>query len=74
MEPSDFINLVTDMVSPFFWLQKSYIAQKDGKIDMCVSYYLNALRHTPTSVILMFNLAKFTRSSASFKTLKPGLF
>jgi len=57
MEPSDFINLVTDMVSPFFWLQKSYIAQKDGKIDMCVSYYLNALRHTPTSVILMFNLA-----------------
>jgi hypothetical protein len=57
MEQDEFRNLFNDMSSPFFWLQKALITQKDGKIDMCVSYYLNALRHTPTSAILMFNLA-----------------
>jgi hypothetical protein len=42
------------MESPYFWLEK---AKREEKIDTCVSYYLNGLRHSPTSTMLMYNLA-----------------
>lgn len=37
---------------------------------MCVSYYLNALRHTPTSVFLMYNLANCYKKLGKLQNAK----
>jgi tetratricopeptide (TPR) repeat protein len=63
----DFTLLVTSMDKPYFWLEKALDSKAEGKIDTCVSFYLNGLRHTPTSTMLIYNLANSYKKLGKLK-------
>ena len=67
MTKQQFTCLVTSMDQPFFWLEKALASKKEGKIDTCVSYYLNGVRHTPTSTMLIYNLANSYKKLGKLK-------